>query len=91
MEVSDFSMNVHSEKCKTPKDGNPYTPVAWRLADLPQGNGRPCVTARLVLADGTERTTMMANRTVRGLRMAVKNHPVLAELPERAIGEAGGR
>jgi hypothetical protein len=51
----------------------------------------PCVTARLVLADGTERTTMMANRTVRGLRMAVKNHPVLAELPERAIGEAGGR
>jgi hypothetical protein len=65
--------------------------VAYRIVELPQNSGRVVFSARLVMDDGTERTTMMANRTVRGLRMAVKNHPVLAELPERAIGEAGGR
>jgi hypothetical protein len=66
-----------------------FLPVAWRLADLPQGNGRPCVTARLVLADGSERKTMLANRTVRGLRQQVRTHPVLAGLPERVEPEGG--
>jgi hypothetical protein len=64
--------------------------VAYRIVELPQNSGRVVFSARLVLADGTERTTMMANRTVRGLRMAVRTHPVLSGLPER-VGTDGGR
>jgi hypothetical protein len=82
-------MNGHTAKCNTPKDGNPFIPVAWVLADLPQGSGRPCFTARLLLADGTEKTTTLANRTVRGLRQQVRTHPVLAGLPERVEPEGG--
>jgi hypothetical protein len=84
-------VNVQREETfvKHATDGT-FAPVAWRLDGLPQGSGRPCFTARLLMADGTERTTMMANRTVRGLRMAVRTHPVLSGLPER-VGTDGGR
>jgi hypothetical protein len=84
------TVNVQQNEAhvKHAADGT-FAPVAWRLADLPQGSGRPCVTARLVLADGTERTTMMAFRTARGLRMAARNHPVLAGLPERVEPDGG--
>jgi hypothetical protein len=41
------TVNVQREETfvKHVTDGT-FAPVAWRLADLPQGSGRPCVTAR---------------------------------------------